>query len=158
MALTLFALSQIPLPGSLSLSWCESSYHEWLSEELLHSIACRVVEWEWLYVRSRFSSNVTHRKGTIVIGHGGAVLKAAGEAARAQLPDGHLLGSRGSRRAGLAKRSKRDHRPTGLLRRSSLLPGPGQVVQLGNSSARTSSTRRSISTSSSGEERSVRIP
>jgi GTP-binding protein Era len=59
-------------------------------EELPHSIACRVVEWEWPYVRCEILVERDSQKG-IVIGHGGAVLKAAGEAARAQLPDGTYL-------------------------------------------------------------------
>jgi GTP-binding protein Era len=59
-------------------------------EELPHSIACRVVEWEWPYVRCEILVERDSQKG-IVIGHGGAVLKAAGEAARAQLPEGTYL-------------------------------------------------------------------
>lgn len=59
-------------------------------EELPHSIACRVVEWEWPYVRVEILVERDSQKG-IVIGHGGAVLKAAGEAARAQLPQGTYL-------------------------------------------------------------------
>ena len=59
-------------------------------EELPHSIACRVVEWEWPYVRCEILVERDSQKG-IVIGRGGEVLKAAGEAARAQLPDGTYL-------------------------------------------------------------------
>jgi len=59
-------------------------------EELPHSIACRVVEWEWPYVRCEILVERDSQKG-IVIGHGGSVLKAAGEAARAQLPAGTYL-------------------------------------------------------------------
>jgi GTP-binding protein Era len=59
-------------------------------EELPHSIACRVVEWEWPYVRCEILVERESQKG-IVIGRGGDVLKAAGEAARAQLPDGTYL-------------------------------------------------------------------
>ena len=59
-------------------------------EELPHSIACRVVEWEWPYVRVEILVERDSQKG-IVIGHGGSVLKAAGAAARAQLPEGTYL-------------------------------------------------------------------
>ena len=59
-------------------------------EELPHSIACRVIEWEWPYVRVEILVERDSQKG-IVIGHGGSVLKAAGEAARAQLPEGTYL-------------------------------------------------------------------
>ena len=45
------------------------------------------MEWEWPYVRCEILVERDSQKG-IVIGHGGAVLKAAGEAARAQLPEG----------------------------------------------------------------------
>jgi GTP-binding protein Era len=59
-------------------------------EELPHSIACRVVEWEWPYIRCEILVERDSQKA-IVVGRGGAVLKAAGTAARAQLPPGTYL-------------------------------------------------------------------
>lgn len=59
-------------------------------DELPHSIACRVVEWEWPYVRCEILVERESQKG-MVIGHGGSVLKAVGAAARAQLPEGAYL-------------------------------------------------------------------
>ena len=59
-------------------------------EELPHSIATRVTEWEWPRIRSRSSSSATRQKG-IVIGKGGAVLKEVGTAVREQLPEGAFL-------------------------------------------------------------------
>lgn len=59
-------------------------------EELPHSIACRVVEWEWPYIRCEVLVERDSQKA-IVIGRGGSVLKAAGSAARAQLPPGVYL-------------------------------------------------------------------
>ena len=56
-------------------------------EELPHSIACRVTEWEWPRIRCEILVERESQKG-IVIGRGGAVLKAAGTAVRAQLPPG----------------------------------------------------------------------
>ena len=59
-------------------------------DELPHSIACRVVEWEWPYIRCEILVERASQKG-IVIGQHGAVLKAVGAAARAQLPPGAYL-------------------------------------------------------------------
>jgi GTP-binding protein Era len=59
-------------------------------EELPHSIACRVTEWEWPRIRCEILVERESQKG-IVIGRGGAVLKAAGTAARKQLPPGAYL-------------------------------------------------------------------
>ncbi|HVB04637.1 MAG TPA: GTPase Era [Acidimicrobiales bacterium] len=59
-------------------------------EELPHSIACRVTEWEWPYIRCEVLVERESQK-SIVIGRNGAVLKAAGVAARAQLPPGAYL-------------------------------------------------------------------
>lgn len=59
-------------------------------QELPHSIATRVTEWEWPYVRVEILVERESQKG-IVIGKKGAVLKAVGEAARAQLADGAYL-------------------------------------------------------------------
>jgi GTP-binding protein Era len=56
-------------------------------EELPHSIACRVTEWDWPYIRCEILVERDSQKG-IVIGRGGAVLKAAGTAVREQLPEG----------------------------------------------------------------------
>jgi GTPase len=59
-------------------------------EELPHSIACRVTEWEWPRIRVEILVERESQKG-IVIGQGGLVLKAVGSAVRAQLPPGAFL-------------------------------------------------------------------
>ena len=59
-------------------------------EELPHSIACRVTEWEWPYIRCEILVERDSQKA-IVVGKGGSVIKAAGMAARAQLPEGAYL-------------------------------------------------------------------
>jgi len=59
-------------------------------EELPHSIACRVTEWEWPRIRCEILVERESQKG-IVIGRGGSVLKAVGTAVRKQLPPGAFL-------------------------------------------------------------------
>jgi len=59
-------------------------------DELPHSIACRVTEWEWPRIRCEILVERDSQKA-IVIGRGGEVLKAAGSAVRAQLPPGAYL-------------------------------------------------------------------
>ncbi|HUR50220.1 MAG TPA: GTPase Era [Acidimicrobiales bacterium] len=59
-------------------------------DELPHSIACRVTEWEWPRIRCEIVVERDSQKG-IVIGKGGGVLRKVGEAARAQLPPGAFL-------------------------------------------------------------------
>ncbi len=59
-------------------------------EELPHSVACRVTEWEWPRIRCEILVERDSQKG-IVIGRGGKVLEAVGSAARAQLPQGAYL-------------------------------------------------------------------
>ena len=59
-------------------------------EELPHSIACRVTEWEWPRIRCEVLVERESQKG-IVIGKGGAVLKQAGTAVREQLPPGAFI-------------------------------------------------------------------
>ncbi|MBW3536459.1 MAG: GTPase Era [Actinobacteria bacterium] len=59
-------------------------------DELPHSIACRVTEWEWPRIRCEIVVERDSQKG-IVIGKGGAVLRKVGQAARAQLPAGAFL-------------------------------------------------------------------
>ena len=56
-------------------------------DELPYSIACRVTEWEWPYIRCEILVERESQKG-IVIGQGGSVLKRVGSAVRAQLPPG----------------------------------------------------------------------
>jgi GTP-binding protein Era len=56
-------------------------------DELPYSIACRVTEWEWPYIRCEILVERESQKG-IVIGQGGSVLKRVGSAVRAQLPAG----------------------------------------------------------------------
>jgi GTP-binding protein Era len=59
-------------------------------EELPHSIACRVTEWEWPRLRVEILVERESQKG-IVIGRGGEVLREAGARVRAQLPAGAYL-------------------------------------------------------------------
>ena len=59
-------------------------------EELPHSIACRVTEWEWPRIRVEILVERESQKG-IVIGKGGLVLKQVGQAVRAQLRDGAFI-------------------------------------------------------------------
>jgi len=59
-------------------------------EELPHSIATRVTEWEWPRIRCEILVERDSQKG-IVIGRKGSVLKQVGTAARAQLPEGAFL-------------------------------------------------------------------
>ena len=61
-----------------------------MREELPHSIACRVTEWEWPRVRVDIVVERDSQKG-MVIGHGGELLKEVGCAVRAQLPPGAYL-------------------------------------------------------------------
>jgi GTP-binding protein Era len=59
-------------------------------DELPHSVACEVTEWEWPRIRCEILVERESQKG-IVIGKGGSVLKAVGTAVRAQLPPGAFL-------------------------------------------------------------------
>ncbi len=59
-------------------------------DELPHSIATRVTEWEWPHIRCEILVERESQKG-IVIGHRGSVLKQVGTAVRAQLPEGAYL-------------------------------------------------------------------
>jgi GTP-binding protein Era len=59
-------------------------------DELPHSIACRVTEWEWPRVRIEILVERESQKG-IVIGRGGDVLKEVGTAVREQLPPGAFV-------------------------------------------------------------------
>ena len=59
-------------------------------EEVPHSIACRVTEWEWPLIRCEILVERDSQKG-IVIGRGGEVLKEVGTRVRAQLPEGAYL-------------------------------------------------------------------
>jgi GTP-binding protein Era len=59
-------------------------------DELPHSIACRVTEWDWPHVRVEILVERDSQKG-IVIGRGGAVLKEVGTRVRAQLDPGIFL-------------------------------------------------------------------
>ncbi|MEA2703818.1 MAG: GTPase [Actinomycetota bacterium] len=59
-------------------------------EEMPHSIACRVTEWDWPLIRCEILVERESQKG-IVIGKGGAVLKQVGQAVRAQLDPGAYL-------------------------------------------------------------------
>jgi GTP-binding protein Era len=61
-----------------------------LREELPHSIACRVVDWDWPVVKVEILVERESQKG-IVIGHKGEVLKKVGIAVREQMPDGVFL-------------------------------------------------------------------
>jgi GTPase len=59
-------------------------------DELPHSIATRVVEWEWPRIRVEILVERDSQKG-IVIGKGGSVLKEVGTAVREQLPPGAFV-------------------------------------------------------------------
>lgn len=59
-------------------------------DELPHSIATRVVEWEWPRIRVEILVERDSQKG-IVIGRKGSVLKEVGMAVREQLPAGAYL-------------------------------------------------------------------
>jgi len=59
-------------------------------EELPHSIACRVTDWDGPYVRCEILVERDSQKA-IVVGRGGSVLKAVGTAVRAELPPGSYL-------------------------------------------------------------------
>ena len=61
-----------------------------LREEIPHSIATRVTEWEWPRIRVEILVERDSQKG-IVIGKKGAVLKQVGIAVRKQLPEGAFL-------------------------------------------------------------------
>ena len=59
-------------------------------EELPHSIACQVTEWEWPYIRCEI---LVERPSQlpIVVGKHGSVLKSVGEVVRRSLPPGTYL-------------------------------------------------------------------
>ena len=59
-------------------------------EELPHSIACRVTEYDWPLIRVEILVERDSQKG-IVIGKGGQALKQVGQAVRAQLREGAYL-------------------------------------------------------------------
>lgn len=59
-------------------------------DELPHSIACRVTEWEWPRVRCEILVERASQKA-IVIGRGGTTLKEVGTAVRRQMPEGAYL-------------------------------------------------------------------
>ena len=59
-------------------------------DELPHSIATRVTEWDWPHIRCEILVERESQKG-IVIGHRGEVLKRVGTAVRSQLPEGAFL-------------------------------------------------------------------
>jgi GTP-binding protein Era len=61
-----------------------------VEDELPHSIACRVTEWEWPRVRCEILVERDSQKG-IVIGKGGITLKEVGTAVRQQMPPGAYL-------------------------------------------------------------------
>jgi GTP-binding protein Era len=59
-------------------------------EEVPHSIACRVTEWQWPHIKCEILVERDSQKG-IVIGKGGAILKEVGIRVRHQLPEGAFL-------------------------------------------------------------------
>jgi len=61
-----------------------------LREEVPHSVATRVTEYEWPHVRVEILVERSSQKG-IVIGKGGEVLKEVGIRARRQMPEGTFL-------------------------------------------------------------------
>jgi len=60
------------------------------NEEVPHSVATRVTEWEWPRVRVEILVERDSQKG-IVIGKGGLVLKEVGTRVREQLPEGVFI-------------------------------------------------------------------
>ena len=67
----------------------EQLLHE-VREELPHSIATRVTEWDWPHIRCEILVERNSQKG-IVIGHKGEVLKKVGTEVRKQLKDGAFI-------------------------------------------------------------------
>lgn len=61
-----------------------------VDDELPHSIACRVTEWDWPLVRVEILVERDSQKG-IVIGAGGSLLKQVGTTVRKALPEGAFL-------------------------------------------------------------------
>lgn len=61
-----------------------------VADELPHSIACRITEWEWPRVRCEILVERDSQKG-IVIGKGGITLKEVGIAVRSQMEPGAYL-------------------------------------------------------------------
>lgn len=61
-----------------------------LREELPHSVATRVTEWDWPRIRCEILVERESQKG-MVIGKGGSVLKDVGTRVRAQLAEGAFL-------------------------------------------------------------------
>ena len=59
-------------------------------DELPHSIACQVTEWEWPYIRCEILVERPSQRA-IVVGRGGSVLKSVGQAVRRALPPGAYL-------------------------------------------------------------------
>jgi GTP-binding protein Era len=59
-------------------------------DEVPHSVACRVAEWDWPRVRVEILVERDSQKG-IVIGKGGLVLKQVGQRVREQLPPGAFI-------------------------------------------------------------------
>jgi len=59
-------------------------------DEVPHSVACRVTEWDWPKVRCEIIVERDSQKG-IVIGKGGEVLKQVGIRVREQLPEGMYI-------------------------------------------------------------------
>jgi GTPase len=59
-------------------------------EEVPHSIACRVTEWDWPHIKCEILVERDSQKG-IVIGRDGSVLKEVGTRVRRQLPEGAFI-------------------------------------------------------------------
>ncbi|HUY85856.1 MAG TPA: GTPase Era [Acidimicrobiales bacterium] len=80
--------------GTSEVAWVAELVREALlarvRQELPHSMACRVIEWEWPYVRCEILVERESQK-PIVIGRNGTLLKEVGIAARKQLPEGTYL-------------------------------------------------------------------
>ena len=92
-------------------------------EELPHSIATRVTEWEWPRIRVEILVERESQKG-IVIGKGGAVLKEVGTRVREQLPEGAFLELLRQGRQGLAVQA-----PPGALDTTSGVLSPSGTVR-----------------------------
>ena len=120
-------------------SWVAELVREQLLEathhELPYSIATQVTEWEWPRVRVEIVVERESQKG-MVIGKGGALLKAVGHGRPGAAARGRLPGAPRDGRQGLAT-PPRPHRPPRLLslrRRPPLRFGWLLLASLGNAS------------------------
>ena len=106
-------------------------------DEVPHSIACRVTEWEWPRIRCEILVERDSQKG-IVIGKGGAVSRRSAPGCRQQLPRGRLPGAVRQGRQGLAAPAQGPGAPR-------LLARPASGAHLAPASLRTVARKSSTS-------------